>query len=151
MSQRYRYISILSGSITAQPILDGSASCAGDKRNPREHIRIHVESGFFILGPELITLKCPKISFWGMNPSHDIKEMIACDFFRILFWKVPVWQVKGSAFRLPGWTVLCRIIGIFVHTRILIQWRKYAGISTDRTSSSIDCYSVTVILYVLHK
>jgi len=37
------------GSITAQPILDRSASCAGDERNPREHRRIQVESGLFIL------------------------------------------------------------------------------------------------------
>ena len=39
----------LQGSITAQPILDGSASSAGDERNPREHRRIQVESGLFIL------------------------------------------------------------------------------------------------------
>ena len=25
-----------------------------------------------LLGPELIKLKCRKILFWGMNPSHDI-------------------------------------------------------------------------------
>mgnify|MGYP007113554093 CR=1 FL=1 len=65
-----------------------------------------------------------------------------------------MWQVKGSAFRLPGWTVLDRIvpiIGIFVHAQISIQWKKCVGISTDRTSSPTDCYSATVILYVLHK
>ena len=78
--------------------------------------------------------------------------MIACNFFfGKIYCKVAVWQVKGSAFRLPGWTVLCRIIGIFVHTQISIQWKKCVGISTDRTSSPTDHYSATVILYVLHK
>ena len=86
-----------------------------------------------------------------MNPSYDSKKMIACNFFFLfekIYWKVAVWQVKGSAFRLPGWTVLCRIIGIFVHTRISIQSRQYVGISISRTSTQTGRYSAMVILYL---
>ena len=67
-------------------------------------------------------------------------------------WPCGRWKVQLFVYLVgPYWTVLCRIIGIFVHTRISIQWRKYVGISTDRTSSPTDRYSATVILYVLHK
>jgi len=51
--------------------------------------------------------------------------MIACNFFfEKIYCKVAVWQVKGSAFRLPGWTVLDRIVSYYRN------FRTYANINT---------------------
>ena len=51
--------------------------------------------------------------------------MIVCNFsFEKIYWKVAVWQVKGSAFRLPGWTVLDRIVPYYRN------YRTYANINT---------------------
>jgi len=84
-----------------------------------------------------------------MNPSYDTKKMIACNFFfEKMYWRVAVWQVKVVYLAGPYWTVLCRIIGIFVHTRISIQSRQYVGISISRTSTQTGRYSAMVILYL---
>ena len=51
--------------------------------------------------------------------------MIACNFFfGKIYCKVAVWQVKGSAFRLPGWTVLDHIVPYYRN------YRTYANINT---------------------
>ena len=51
--------------------------------------------------------------------------MIACNFFfEKIYCKVAVWQVKGSAFRLPGWTILDRIVPYYRN------YRTYANINT---------------------
>ena len=51
--------------------------------------------------------------------------MIVCNFFfEKIYCKVAVWQVKGSAFRLPGWIVLDRIVPYY---RIFCT---YANINT---------------------
>ena len=61
----------------------------------------------FLLGAELIKLKCPEILFLGMNPSHDIKQMIACNFFRK---NISEGGCVAGESCLPGWTVLDRIV-----------------------------------------
>jgi len=33
------------------------------------------------VGPELIKLKCPKILFRGVNPSHDSEKWLPATFF----------------------------------------------------------------------